>query len=106
MKRPVLVATVILISSLFSGLAVSAEPAKPEAPKPAYGSQIMTPQERAEHRQKMRAAKNVKEREQIRKEHHEEMKESAKEKGVTLPENPPPLGGGVGPRGGINLPNK
>lgn len=73
-----------------------------------YGSQIMTPQERNEYRARMRAAKTVEEREQIRKEHHEKMKARAKEKGVTLPDEPPQrgmgmgpgMGGGMGPGGG------
>ena len=69
---------------------------------PIYGSQMMTPQERSEYRARMRAAKTQEEREQIRKEHHEQMKARAKEKGVTLPDEPPArgMGGGMGPGGG------
>lgn len=63
-----------------------------------YGSQLMTRQERIEHRTKMRAAKTAAEREQIRNEHHERMKERARERGVALPEAPPV--GGVGTPGG------
>lgn len=66
------------------------------AKKQVYGSQLMTKQERMEHRSKMRAAKTAEEREQIRKEHHERMKERAKERGVALPEEPPVRGGGMG----------
>ncbi len=66
-----------------------------------YGSQLMTRQERNEYRIRMRAAKTVEEREQIRKEHHERMKERAKERGVTLPDEPPVRGGGTGPGGGM-----
>lgn len=69
-----------------------------------YGSQIMTKQERIEHLDKMRAAKTVEEREQIRKEHHALMKERAKAKGITLPDEPPAkgMGGGMmGPGGGM-----
>jgi hypothetical protein len=71
---------------------------QPEAQKQeqVYGSQLMTRQERAEHRTRMRAAKTAEEREQIRKEHHERMKKRAKERGVTLPDEPPPRGGGMG----------
>ncbi|MDP2894625.1 MAG: hypothetical protein Q8N78_09715 [Sulfurimonas sp.] len=67
-----------------------------------YGSQIMTQQERIEHLDKMRASKTVEEREQIRKEHHALMKERAKAKGITLPDEPPArgMGGGMGPGGG------
>jgi Flp pilus assembly protein TadD len=74
-----------------------------------YGSQLMTQQERNEHRNKMRAAKTEQERERIRAEHHEQMKVRAKERGVTLPDEPPAgrgpgkgpgPGGGMGPGGG------
>ena len=62
-----------------------------------YGSQLMTPQERLEHRNKMLAAKTVEEREQIRKAHHEKMKQRAKKQGITLSDEPPARGGGMGP---------
>ncbi len=74
-----------------------------------YGSQLMTPQERDAHRNKMRAAKTGQERERIRAEQHEQMKVRAKERGVTLPDAPPAgrgpgmgpgPGGGMGPGGG------
>lgn len=63
---------------------------------PIYGSQLMTKQERVEHRNKLRAAKTVEERDQVRLLHHEQMQLRAKEKGVTLPEAPPVMGGGQG----------
>ena len=66
-----------------------------------YGSQLMTQQERAEYRSRIRAAKTEQEREQIRNEHHERMKERAKERGVNLPDMPPARGGGMGPGGGM-----
>ena len=74
-----------------------------------YGSQMMTVQERNEYRNKMRAAKTAQERERIRAEHHERMKVRAKERGMTLPDEPPVgrgpgmgpgPGGGMGPGGG------
>lgn len=64
-----------------------------------YGSQLMTPQERAEQRAKMRAAKTADEQEQIRREHHERMTVRAKERGVTLPDVPLTRGGGMGAGG-------
>ncbi|MGD8448959.1 MAG: hypothetical protein PVJ45_05630 [Desulfobacterales bacterium] len=64
-----------------------------------YGSQLMTQQEREEYRSKMRTAKTAEEREQVRKEHHERMKDRAAERGVTLSEEPPARGRGMGPRG-------
>ena len=63
---------------------------------PIYGSQLMTQQERNEYRAKMRTAKTAKERERLRYEHHERMQERAKERGVTLPAEPPVRGGGMG----------
>lgn len=73
-----------------------------------YGSQLMSVQERNEYRNRMRQAKTYEEREQIRREHHAQMQIRAKEKGVTLPDEPPagrgpgmgPGGGGMGPGGG------
>ncbi|WP_291521902.1 hypothetical protein [Acidithiobacillus sp.] len=62
-----------------------------------YGSQLMTPKERVEYRAKLRAAKTIQERERIRQEHHEEMMELAKKRGVTLPAVPPAGGAGMGP---------
>lgn len=59
-----------------------------------YGSQMMTKEEREQYRAKMRAAKNAEERERIRKEHHEQMKERAKAHGMTLPDEPPEHGMG------------
>jgi hypothetical protein len=94
--------------SLFTGVALAADKAqaqeKAQTQEQVYGSQLMTQQERDEHRAKMRAAKTDKEREQIRKEHHEKMKERAKVQGVTLPDEPPAMGGmggGMGPGGGM-----
>jgi type II secretory pathway pseudopilin PulG len=69
-----------------------------------YGSQLMTQEERNAYRQRMRVAKTMEEREQVRAEHHAAMQVRAKERGVTLPEEPPPMGSGkgrgMGPGGG------
>jgi hypothetical protein len=62
-----------------------------------YGSQLMTAKERSAYSAKMRAAKTWQEREQIRAEHHEQMKVRAQERGVTLPDDPPARGMGYGP---------
>ncbi len=69
-----------------------------------YGSQLMTPEERNEHRARMRTARTEEERERIRAENHERMKQRAEERGITLAEVPPERGGGMGPGGGINRP--
>jgi len=47
---------------------------------PIYGSQLMTEQERAEYRARMRAATSEQERDQIRLEHHARMQQRAEEK--------------------------
>lgn len=73
-----------------------------------YGSQLMTEQERIEHRNKMHSFKTDKEREAFQLEHHKLMQERAKAKGLTLPEPPMKpgamhpgggMGGGMGPGG-------
>lgn len=68
-----------------------------------YGSQLMTPEERRAYHDKMRAAKTPQAREQLRREHHAEMQARAKERGVTLPDEPPARSGrgmGMGMRPG------
>lgn len=106
MKRRLIVPALAAALSLSAGFALAAdpEPAKEQAQtqkqEQIYGSQLMTPQERADQRAKMRAAKTAEEREQIRKEHHKLMQERAKARGMTLPDEPPAMGGGMGPGGG------
>ena len=51
-----------------------------------YGWQLMTAEERIQHRNKMRSMTNQQEREQYLMEHHKRMQERAKEAGVSLPE--------------------
>jgi hypothetical protein len=67
---------------------------------PIYGSQLMTPQERSEHQNKMSSLKTEQEREAYRIDHHNQMQERAKVQGVTLPKTPPnqSTGMGRGPR--------
>ena len=92
----------IMLSAMALGLMTSGAIAVDE---PIYGSQLMTNQERMEHRTKMNAAKTTQEREQVRMEHHEQMQLRAKERGVTLPDTPPARGAGMrqgmGPGGGM-----
>lgn len=108
MKRLLVVSALGCALSLFAGLAVAAEQERTQEniqtqeQEQIYGSQLMTQEERAEYRARMRAAKTAEEREQIRKEHHELMKVRAKERGITLPDEPPAKRGGIGPgRGGM-----
>jgi hypothetical protein len=72
--------------------------AVPSGPAPgATGRHLMTEEEREAHRQEMRSKTSAEERERARKEHHEQMKERAREQGIELPEKPP--AGGRGPGG-------
>ena len=103
-KKPLLISA--MASSLLFAIpaAFAADPpAQNQAQEQIYGSQLMTPQERTEYQAKMRAAKTNEEREQIRAQHHEEMQERAKQRGMTLPDEPPArgMGGGMGPGGGM-----
>lgn len=63
-----------------------------------YGWQLMSEQERKEHRDKLRSFRTEQEREAYRQEHHERMQARAREQGVTLPDRPQPVGKGM--RGG------
>ena len=63
-----------------------------------YGSQLMTPQERAEHWTTMRSLPPG-EREAYRAQHHEEMKKQAESMGLSLPDQPPAYGRGFTRRG-------
>lgn len=67
------------------------------AEQAVYGWQLMTEQERNEHRAKMRSFKTEQEREAYRIEHHKQMQERARQQGVVLPD--PPLQRGKGMQG-------
>ena len=66
-----------------------------------YGSQLMTKQERVEHRNKMQSFKTQQEREQYRIEHHKKMQERAEQQGKTLPDMRPQGEGMKGQGGGM-----
>lgn len=112
LKKMVMLSVITGTFALSLGVAMAVEQEgaqqQVQTQKQIYGSQMMTPQERREYRLKMRAAKTAEERQQIRREHHERMKKLAKERGITLPAEPPVrgggmgLGGGMGPGGGRN----
>lgn len=110
-RRALLAATMAAALGIGSGMAPAAEQPAPKPPaskvEPIYGSQLMTQDERNEYRAKMRAAKTREEREALRAEHHSAMQARAKERGVTLPDQPrvpagPRMrpGAGGGPRDG------
>lgn len=71
--------------------------ALPASAQTTYGSQLMTPHERAEHRAIMRSLPPA-QREAYRAELHERMKQRAEEMGLSLPETASPRGRGM--RGG------
>ena len=81
-------AVAVLTAGLTSG-AYGQEP-------PIYGSQLMTEQERAEYRARMRTATSEEKRAQIRLQHHAQMQERAEERGIELPDAPPATGMGRG----------
>lgn len=65
--------------------------------EPVFGRELMTEQELREHREKMRSLATEEERRAFREAHHRRMLERAREKGITLPEEPPAVGAGRGP---------
>jgi hypothetical protein len=68
-----------------------------------YGSQLMTPAERDEYRARLRTMATDQEREAFRLQHHQQMQERARAKGLVLPDEPlirrmgPGSGTGSGP---------
>ncbi len=101
-----LTAALFTILGVSVAIAADQEMAKPAAQAGAesgeqiYGSELMTKEERAEHRAKMRSLKTAAEREAYRKEHHMKMQERAKKMGKTLPDMPP----AAGSQGGMMAP--
>lgn len=92
-----------LVCALMMGLAVNVHAAD-AVPDVAYGSELMTAQERHEYHAKMRALKTEEEREAFRLEHHKAMQARAAAQGKTLPEMPPAgmgRGDGMGPGKGM-----
>ena len=105
MKKSLLLSALATALLFSMGVASAADPAQDKAKvqkqEQVYGSQLMTKQERAEFRSKMRAATTAEERDKIRNEHHEQMQARAKERGVSLPDALPPRGSGMGTGGGM-----
>jgi hypothetical protein len=62
---------------------------------------MMTKEERAEYHARMHAAKTVAERKKVRKEQHDAMVARAKERGITIPDDPTAKGPGMDPGGGM-----
>jgi hypothetical protein len=108
-KRTVILSVVAGVVSLFPAISVAAEEERTQVQtqmqlqeqEQIYGSQLMTQEEMAEHRAKMRSLKTNEERETYRLEHHEKMQERAREQGITLPDEAPAAGGGMGMGSGM-----
>lgn len=66
-----------------------------------YGWEMMSREEREEHRARIRSFTNEAEREQYRLEHHDRMEERARTRGVTLPDMPGARGQGPGSGAGM-----
>lgn len=96
MKNRMITAVPIFAILAATSLAI---PAIAQQGDQVFGRQLMTQEEIQEHRRLMQGAKTQQEREQIRAEHHERMKERAKQRGITLPDEPPAKGGGQGGSG-------
>ncbi len=94
--------TVTLVSAILAlGLMADAGPATAHGDESIYGGQMMTDQERQQHRDSMRSAESASERERLQREHRARMKARAAEKGVTLPDDMPGQGMGGGPGSGM-----
>jgi hypothetical protein len=61
-----------------------------------YGRNLMTEQERAEHRARIRSMDTEEERYMYRQQIHEEMKKRASERGISLSDEPGARGKGLG----------
>ena len=100
MKWSLAVLAVISAYSLSTGTAWAASPyGTPRDNQMAqriYGGHLMTQQERVEHRAKMRAAKTAADRERIRDEHYQQIRQRAKARGMVLPNRPSGRGRGLG----------
>ncbi|HEU0219273.1 MAG TPA: hypothetical protein VFQ98_00540 [Gallionella sp.] len=87
--------TVAMCMMLGTNVSVAAEQTQAQKSETVYGSRLMTREERAEYRAKMRSLKTKEEREAFRMEHHQKMQERAKSMGKTLPDMPPAQGSGM-----------
>ncbi|MBW1940997.1 MAG: hypothetical protein JRI28_06455 [Deltaproteobacteria bacterium] len=68
-------------------------------PEQVYGWELMTPEERAEHLEKIHSFQTEEELEAYRQEHHKLMIERAEEQGIAMPKSPSKQGKGKGPHG-------
>lgn len=84
-----------LLFAVVAAMAMGAIPAQADDDnEETYGRELMTEQERMEHRRQMRNLEGG-EREGYRKEHHEKMQKRAREQGKTIPDEPGERGKGM-----------
>lgn len=95
MRKQISVSLLIMVATLLSTGVNAEDKARVESQQRIYGSELMTQQERIEHRNRLQAATTEKARQEIRNEHHQKMQVRAKEKGVKLPDMPPEQRGGI-----------
>jgi len=84
------------LACVFSAAVHAEDPASAPASESIYGRELMTEQEIAAQRERMRAATTEQERMRIRAEHHAAMQQRAREMGVSIPETMPPTARGKG----------
>ena len=99
-KKSMLFHTITSFLLLHGGLAIAQDQTSATSQTQVHGKELMTEQERAAHQQKMQQAKTEQEREQIRKQQHEMMQQRASEQGLSMPDEPPARGSGMGSGGG------
>lgn len=84
----VLIAAAVTVPALAAGENSVPERNEAQQQEQVRGRDLMSPQERAHHREQMRSMKSEEERKAYREKQHQDMQERAKEKGVTLPADP------------------
>lgn len=80
--------TIRLLTTLFAMIVLLLPLQSSFSEEEIYGVNMMTEQERIQHRETMRSFKTNEERERYRIEHHKKMQERAKERGLTIPDMP------------------
>lgn len=86
------------IRNVLGGVALAlvvAMPAMAEDDAPVFGRQLMTQEELQEHHRMMQSLDTPEARQEYREQHHQRMLERARERGVTLPEEPGMPGKGM-----------
>ncbi|AOY90230.1 hypothetical protein BKP64_09650 [Marinobacter salinus] len=73
---------------------------------PVYGYGMMTEQERAEFRERMRSMDSMAERQAYREQHHQRMVERARARGIDIENLPPTAAGQPGGMNGKGMMNK